>query len=214
MMKRFMLCSAIGMVLSLQAPANAQETATGSDLTVSAVASVPNSPTETTPAPVVTPAPTANTVVAAVPPQEPMIPQPVTPIEREISEQLSFQGPTVNVNAMPSLFFTVWEHDLILDARRGLNTRMPGSDDGVMADSGPRDVSLAGIVYVNAGEWTIWLNGWRVSPTAIPDEVMDLKVHKNYIDLEWFDASTNQIFPIRLRPHQRFNLDTRMFLPG
>ena len=101
----------------------------------------------------------------------------------------------------------------LVDARRGLNTRMPGTDDGVGV-TGPREISLAGIVYRGAKEWTIWLNDLRVSPTAIPDEVLDLKVHKDYIELEWFDSSTNQIFPIRLRAHQRFNLDTRMFLPG
>ena len=160
------------------------------------------------------------TVVASAPPAttavaEPdaLIPVPATPIEKAISEQLSFQKPTVNVNMMPSLFFTVWEHDLVIDARRGLTTRMPGTDDGV-TQTGPRDVALGGIVYRGAKNWVIWLNELQVSPTAIPDEVIDLKVFKDYVELEWFDASTNQIFPIRLRPHQRFNLDTRMFLPG
>ena len=154
------------------------------------------------------------TMLAAVPPQQDaMIPQPTTPIEKEISEQLAFQTPNINVNAMASLFFTRWEHDLVLDARRGLTTRVPGTDDGI-ANAGPRDIKLSGIVYANAKDWTIWLNDLRVSPTAIPEEVLDLKVYKNYIELEWFDASTNQIFPIRLRAQQRFNLDTRMFLPG
>jgi len=139
---------------------------------------------------------------------------PMTTIEKEISEQLSFLKPNVNINLMNSLFFTKWEHDLVIDARRGLITRTPGTDDGVTPDAGPRDVSLAGIVFHNKKEWTIWLNNMRVSPTRIPDEVMDLKVFKDYIELEWFDASTNQIFPIRLRAHQRFNLDARMFLPG
>jgi hypothetical protein len=32
--------------------------------------------------------------------------------------------------------------------------------------------------------------------------------------MKWFDEYTNQVFPIRLRPHQRFNIDARMFLPG
>ncbi|PZQ43707.1 MAG: hypothetical protein DI551_11615 [Micavibrio aeruginosavorus] len=151
-------------------------------------------------------------IIAAVPSQN--APQvPMTPIEKEISDQLSFQSPNVNVNMIPSLFFTVWEHDLVLDARRGLTTRDPVTEDGLAA-SGPRDITLGGIVYVGKKDWTIWLNDMRVSPTAIPDEVMDLKVFKDYIELEWFDASTNQIFPIRLRSHQRFNLDTRLFLPG
>lgn len=139
-------------------------------------------------------------------------PAPVTQLEQEIMDQVAFQSPSVNVNIMPSLFFSLWEHDLIVDARRGLKTRLPGDDDGV--ELGVRDITLGGIVFVSAKEWTIWLNSVRVSPDALPEEVMDLKVHKDYIDIEWFDAGTNQIFPIRLRAHQRFNLDTRMFLPG
>ncbi len=163
-------------------------------------------------------APADGVMVAAVPPsgatvEEAMIPNPQTPIEKQISQQLSFQAPSVNVNRMASLLFTAWEHDLVIDARRGLVTRTPGTEDGI-TEAGPRDVSLAGIVYHSSKEWTIWLNDMRVSPSAIPDEVLDLRVYKDYIELEWFDASTNQIFPIRLRAHQRFNLDTRMFLPG
>lgn len=188
------------------APAGAP--VTSADNTVGAA--IPAAPDGTVP--VVAPA--DGTIVAAVPPApNSMIPTPTTTIEKEIGEQIAFQKPTVNPNLMPSLFFTSWEHDLLVDARRGLTTRMPGTDDGV-GSTGPRDISLAGIVYHNSKEWTIWLNNLRVSPTAIPDEVLDLKVHKDYIELEWFDSSTNQIFPIRMRAHQRFNLDTRMFLPG
>lgn len=183
----------------------------------SVVAAVPAAPTAPSPENATVAPPADGTVIAAVPPgpsaAEQMIPQPLTEIEREISEQLSYQAPTVNPNMMPSLFFTVWEHDLVIDARRGLTTRMPGTDDGVAA-SGPRDLALGGIVYRNGKDWTIWLNSLRISPDALPEEILDLKVYKDYVELEWFDASTNQIFPIRLRAHQRFNLDTRMFLPG
>lgn len=139
-----------------------------------------------------------------------------TPVEKEINEQIMFQSPEVDVNLIPSLFFSKWEHDLIIDARNTLNTRPPedGSTEPAIVIESPRDVILGGIVYVSSKEWTIWVNQRRVTPDSIPSEVMDLKVFKDYIQLEWFDAQTNQIFPIRLRTHQRFNLDTRMFLPG
>lgn len=149
--------------------------------------------------------------IAAVPPAEEAA-VVMTPIEKEINEQLAYLRPSVNIDAMPSLFFSIWEHDLVRDARRGLNTR-DNSDDGVDVVS-PRDISLGGIVYAGKADWTIWLNNVRISPNRIPTEVMDLKVFRDYIELEWFDATTNQIFPIRLRPHQRFNLDSRIFLPG
>lgn len=134
----------------------------------------------------------------------------------KLNAQLAITQPNVNVDKMPSLFFSVWQHDLITAARSGLNVRPPGIEDGtdgVIGDA-PREIVLAGIVYTSKSDWTIWLNNMRVSPGRIPSEVMDLKVYKNHIDLEWFDSTTNQIFPIRLRAHQRFNLDSRIFLPG
>lgn len=164
------------------------------------------------------PAPIADStaVVAAVPAQQQAAEaamRPVSRIEQEINDQLAYLRPNIDVDTMKSLFYTVWEHDLVLDARRGLTTRAPGTDDGV-APEATRDIALGGIVYRSGEDWTIWLNNIRVQPDAIPAEVLNLKVHKTYVDLEWFDNNTNQVFPIRLRAHQRFNLDTRMFLPG
>lgn len=184
------------LLVAIVAPAYAQDQVASSPATATVDAAVP--------------APSAN-VVASVPPPEPQA-VVMTPIEKEINEQLAYLRPSVNIETMPSLFFSIWEHDLVRDARRGLNTR-DASDDGVDI-SAPRDISLGGIVYAGKADWTIWLNNVRISPTRIPTEVMDLKVFRDYIELEWFDATTNQIFPIRLRPHQRFNLDTRIFLPG
>ncbi len=155
-------------------------------------------------------------VMASVPAQQlatEAATRPVSRIEQEINDQLAYLQPNIDVDSMKSLFYTVWEHDLVLDARRGLTTRAPGADDGVSPEA-TRDIALGGIVYHSGEDWTIWLNNIRVQPDAIPAEVLNLKVYKTYVDLEWFDNSTNQVFPIRLRAHQRFNLDTRMFLPG
>lgn len=130
----------------------------------------------------------------------------------------------VDPETMPSLFFSTWTQALIAEARFSFQTRPPteaeiqAAQDAVdqedEKDPGVREVSLGGIVFADAGDWTIWLNGQRVLPEAIPPEILDLKVHRYFIELKWFDAHTNQVFPIRLRPHQRFNLDTRIFLPG
>lgn len=196
-----------GLLLSaLSLPAYAQDAAIQAPPDTNIV--VPETTTSTV---VAVPSNPADADVVAVPsnPEE-VVPQ--TPIEKEISEQIAFMQPNVNVDTLASLFFSIWEHDLVRDARRGLNTR-DNSDDGVDI-SGPRDISLGGIIFTSRTDWTIWLNNVRVSPTRIPTEVMDLKVFRDYIELEWFDATTNQIFPIRLRPQQRFNLDTRIFLPG
>lgn len=207
-MKKILLSSVVLFSGVFVPAAYAQQDATAPAIAqqAAAPAAVPMTANETT-----VPAPGGDVVAALPDPATAQIEQ--SPIEKEINDQLTFVKPTIDVNAMHSLFFSIWEHDLLMDARRGLNTRMPGTDDGTPKET-VREVALSGIVYHSSKEWTIWLNDLRVSPTAIPDEVMDLKVHKDYIELQWFDSTTNQIFPIRLRAHERFNLDTRIFLPG
>lgn len=125
-------------------------------------------------------------------------------------------NPGVKPEEVGSIVLTVWEHMLIEEWRAGATVRIPVPEEGE-AHSGPtglRELSLGGIVYANNSDWTIWLNGQRLKPDALPREVMDINVRKKYIELKWYDSSTNLIYPIRLRPHQRFNLDSRIFLPG
>ena len=115
-----------------------------------------------------------------------------------------------------SLFFTPWQHALLQEAKRGFLTRPVGAASASAQAAKPsiREISLDGIVYHGPHDWTIYLNSQRVAPNALPEQVMDLKVYNDYVDLKWFDTPNNLIFPIRLRAHQRFNLDARMFLPG
>lgn len=128
---------------------------------------------------------------------------------------------------VPSLLFTYWEQTALKEAKttRGPVRAPTNSELNNALNEGPiefkdkprpeeRDISLGGIVYKSGSAWTIWLNGQRINPKALPKEALELVVYKHHIELKWFDEYTNQIFPIRLRAHQRFNLDTRMFLPG
>ena len=127
------------------------------------------------------------------------------------------------VEKIPSLFFTYWQHRAIIDAKRSRGVVRPPSQaeldalergDDLIVDPGPRDIILSGIVYTAKNDWVIWLNGKRVMPDAVPKEVLDLRVFKDYIEIKWLDEYTNQIFPLRLRAHQRFNMDNKIFLPG
>lgn len=134
----------------------------------------------------------------------------------------------INPVEMPSVLFTYWEHTAIKEAKRARGSvRAPTAEElardlskgeGDVAKIKPppeeRDIKLGGIVFNSQADWTIWLNGKRVTPNAVPEEVLDLRVFSEYIELKWFDDYTNQIFPIRLRTNQRFNIDTRIFLPG
>jgi len=170
---------------------------------------------------------------AADPAQSEMSPPPQA-VMNEQAEQAQSDGESAqqplrifNAETYPSLLFTYWEQVAIEDARksRGQNRaptddelerdlRRDGDDERVMPPPEERNIALSGIAYNGYKNWTIWLNGKRVTPDAIPKEAIDLKVFKQYIEIKWFDEYTNQIIPIRLRAHQRFNIDNRMFLPG
>ncbi len=120
---------------------------------------------------------------------------------------------------MKSLFFNLQEYALIQEARRGFEARLPGS--GKALNNAPsreirarRDLVLGGIVYKGKKQWTIYLNELRVTPDNLPDEVLDIQVENDYVRLKWFDKGTNQIFPVKLRPNQTFNLDAKLFYPG
>ena len=168
------------------------------------------------------PAPTDPTVAvtdpAAAPAETPAAQAPEQAAAVAVGEE------AINPNDIPSVLFTYWEHTAITDAKRAVgSTREVTQEEwqnikdeplGVKPPPEERDITLGGIVYVTTADWTIWLNGKRVTPKAIPREVTDLKVYKEYIEMKWYDDYTNQIFPLRMRAHQRFNIDTRIFLPG
>ncbi len=163
---------------------------------------------------------------AAAPPQQPQE-IPAAPAAAQAQPPAAMRWDIqVNPNDMPSLLFTYWEHTAIVDAKKSRGLVRPPTEDEltrglqnnqeekIKPPPEEREITLGGIAFTKAGDWTIWLNGKRVTPQAVPKEVMDLKVSREYIEMKWFDDYTNQIFPIRLRPHQRFNIDTRIFLPG
>jgi len=138
----------------------------------------------------------------------------------EMVERLKFRAPEVSINQVPSLFFTSAEVALIASVRNGIITRPPTErelntgETEVSPEKGIRELSLGGIVYNSSSNWTIWINGKKITPKRIPPEILDIKVRKDHVKIRWFDPYTNQIFPIKLKPHQRFNIDTRIFLPG
>lgn len=136
----------------------------------------------------------------------------------------------VNKNISPAdlktLFFVEREYRALKDAQNTKGAVRPVSDaevrptESVDLASIPkpppeqRELRLGGILFTSKNDWVIWLNDKRVTPNAIPSEVLDLRVHQSYIEVKWLDEWSGQIFPIRLKPHQRFNFDSRIFLPG
>lgn len=161
----------------------------------------------------------------APPPGNEAVPLVTKESPQDLNEEATHQFDAAQYN---SILFTYWEHVAIQDARKYIGRTRGVTEDELAKDlkkredlnekvkppPEEREIRLAGIVYRSKADWTIWLNEERVTPDAIPEEVMDLRVYKNYIEFKWFDEYTNKIFPIRLRPHQRFNIDTLIFLPG
>ena len=145
-------------------------------------------------------------------------------LEESMTNMAVLRPNVVKPEAVGTLVFTLWQHSLLQDAKKLFRTRPPTEGDIAAAADGSnvdearprgiREVSLSGILYKGSDNWIVWLNGSRLAPDALPEQVIDIKVAEGYIDLKWFDAYNNLIYPIRLRPHQRFNLDTRIFLPG
>jgi len=156
-------------------------------------------------------------------PPRPLAPAETHPPVTEMILRVQRKQPDILMDQIGSVFLTSREETVITEARKGLITRAPTDMefdeeqdlDGTMSKpTGPREVSLGGVLYVDANDWVVWINSEKITPKNIPSSIIDIRVSKDYIKLKWFDVQTNQIFPIKLRPHQRFNLDTRIFLPG
>lgn len=149
-------------------------------------------------------------------------------VEDVYRKNIELRPTDVSPADLRSLFYTKWQYALLAEAKRGFLTRPvdqaalrrvenKGFIDSVPQEErvrGIRELSLSGISYASKNNWTIWLNSQRMGPEALAEEILDIKVTRNYIDLKWFDPYTNMVYPIRLRPHERFNLDSRIFLPG
>lgn len=145
--------------------------------------------------------------------------------ERDIAqllvERAESKEPPTRVDQIPSLMFTADEAALIASVRGGVVARPPTQNEVNKSQNeeqqrrrGPRELSLGGIIYKSSSDWAVWINGEKITPKRIPEEILDIRVRKDHIRIRWFDSYTNQIFPIKLKPHQRFNIDTRIFLPG
>jgi hypothetical protein len=93
-------------------------------------------------------------------------------------------------------------------------SELPSDDVVEVKLDDSRNLSLAGISYGDGKNWVVWLNKQRLTPTRLPPQIKGIKVYKHYIEIRWMDDESKNIVPVRLRPNQRFNLDTQTFLPG
>lgn len=139
----------------------------------------------------------------------------VQSIRQDVRDNID--GKVVRTPEIPSLFFTPEQYAALQEAKQGFNFK-PAADtsEAELYNEGNfiREISLQGILYKSPNDWIVWFNNARMTPKNLPPEVSEFKVHKNYVELKWFDRRTDTVVPVRLRPNQRFNLDAKVFLPG
>lgn len=78
----------------------------------------------------------------------------------------------------------------------------------------PRLLRLSGLLYKNPNDWVIWLNGNRLTPDRLLPEIIEIRVDSKQIYLKWFDYGINNVIYITLRPHQIYDMETGILLPG
>lgn len=125
--------------------------------------------------------------------------------EREAEEEADKNAPFQD-----SFLFTAQARTNINRAVRGICVRM--GEEGGPAQR--RVLKLAGLLYQAPGQWIIWLNGKRVTPDRLLPEIVDIDVNMSSVYLEWFDIGLNKVISITLRPHQVYDIETGILLPG
>lgn len=138
-------------------------------------------------------------------------------------------GEAVKASELPdmpasSLFFTLQQLGQINQALIGIymplfeqERSITGEGKGVGAEGvpiPPRSIRLSGLLYSSPEHWMIWLNGFRVTPGHLLPEIINISVESQQVYLEWFDYVLNKVISIRMKPHQVYDIDTGILLPG
>lgn len=126
------------------------------------------------------------------------------------------QGKLV-LNTLPfeeSLLFNPLEIRSILTAGSGgRHGNIPNTGE-VTNISLHRTITLAGVLYRKPGDWVVWLNGSKVTPSQWLPEIIDISVQNDQVMLQWFDIGMAKIISITLRPRQTYDIVTGLLLPG
>lgn len=109
-----------------------------------------------------------------------------------------------------SLFFSAEDLMQIRRAQEGKSV-ISGKNSG---DKIPqvRKIRLAGIVYFSPDQWMVWLNGLKVTPWVLPEEVSKIEVHPGWIYLEWFDIGANHIISLEMPANSEYDIVTGVLI--
>lgn len=165
--------------------------------------------------------------------------QALTDINASVDNNLRINSE--KFEAHPSLFFRKWQRENIYDVRNSqgeiyeaylleleqmrkreklkealqVQERMvQDRQDLPKPPEETRFIHLQGILFSSADKWVVYLNGMKITPEEKPNYIVQLNVTENYAEIQWYDEYTNKIIPVRLKPLQRFHMDSRTFVPG
>lgn len=114
-----------------------------------------------------------------------------------------------------SLFFTGQELADIKKATKGIVNA--GNNLGAPTEKPipqVRIIKLTGVLYKSPDDWLIWLNGHKLNPKTLLQEIVDIEVFQDSsVRLHWFDIGLNGIIDITMRPHEQYDIVTGLLLP-
>lgn len=113
-----------------------------------------------------------------------------------------------------SLLFSPVEVNAIQQAIDGRAVKGAALKERAPADAAARYIKVGGVFYEKENDWVVWLNGQAVTPGNLLPEIVGIEVRGSRIFLEWFDAVTDGVISITLRPNQTYDLVTGVLLPG
>jgi hypothetical protein len=142
-----------------------------------------------------------------------------TPPVAAVEAPAAVQAPAVVQTPMfmDSFLFTPLEIDLISraiagKAVKGVAGQLNNNTTSIIPEK--RVITVSGVFYRSASDWTVWINGQKIVPGYLLPEIVDISVSRDNVRLEWFDIGLNGIIKIDMRPHQTYDIVTGVLLPG
>ncbi len=78
-----------------------------------------------------------------------------------------------------------------------------------------RVIQISGVFFRTVKDWTVWINGKKVTPYKQLPEIIDIEVRSSsYLHLKWYDVGLNKVISITMRPNQVYDITTGILLPG
>ncbi len=109
-----------------------------------------------------------------------------------------------------SLFLTPLEVLTLERALSGKDATLGGEGE----EAPKRIIDVDGLLYNSSNNWIVWINGKRLTPGYLLPEIVGIHVKRDSVYLEWFDSVFNKIITINMRPHQVYDIQSGILLPG